>query len=99
MTRPATPSRFRDQLTTVLDDNVNVPVATVLAFEQALRADPGDAATRQAYHDWLLEHGCPTRAEQLAAGLTDQTPGEYKGAVRPGVRPEDSPFVADWAGY
>jgi uncharacterized protein (TIGR02996 family) len=95
MPRQAKPSQFRQQLAVLLDDNVNVPVPAALAFEQALREDPNDRATRQAYQDWLLEQGCPTRAEEVALGVLDPTAGEYTGAVRP----EGYHQAGDWADF
>src|SRR5262249_35594451 len=95
MDRPLKPSCFVTQLAVVLDDNLNVPVAAVLAFEQTLVENPADPATRGADRDWLLENGVPTRAEQLGRGVLDQTPGEYQGDVRPG----QSPYALDWADY
>jgi uncharacterized protein (TIGR02996 family) len=89
------PSRFAAQLATLLDDNVNVSVPAALAFEQALVENPADPATRNVYRDWLLENGCPTRAEQLARGVLDQPPGEYRGQVRP----EEAGYQLDWADY
>jgi uncharacterized protein (TIGR02996 family) len=95
MSQSLQPSRFAAQLATVLDDNVNVSVLAVLAFEQAVLEDPADLATRGAYHDWLLDNSCPTRAEQLAQGVLDQGPGEYQGLVRP----DQAEYVLDWADY
>ena len=95
MGRPMKPSRFAAELAVLLDDNVAVPVAAALAFEEALRESPGDAATLAAYRDWLMENGCPTRAEQLAQSVLDQGPGAYSGPVRP----DAAPYVLDWADY
>lgn len=95
MAKALTPGRFAAQIGVVLDDNVNVSVPTILAFEQALLENPNDPATRSAYHDWLLENDCPTRAGQLAGGVLDQTVGEYQGDVRP----EHASYQLDWAEY
>jgi uncharacterized protein (TIGR02996 family) len=95
MDSPLKPSRFAAALAAVLDDNVNASVSAALAFEQALLDNPADAATRAAYRDWLLENDCPTRAAQLADGLLDQAPGEYRGLVRP----EQAEYQLDWAEF
>lgn len=89
------PGRFAVQIATVLDDNIHAPVQAVLAFEQALLENPGDTATRAAYHDWLLENDCPTRARQISSGVLDQTPEVYRGLVRP----EQAEYQLDWADY
>jgi uncharacterized protein (TIGR02996 family) len=89
------PSQFRQQLAVLLDDNIHVSIPAALAFEQALLDNPNDEATRQAYQDWLQEQDCPTRAEQIAQGVLDQTSGEYTGAVRP----EGRQRVGDWADF
>jgi uncharacterized protein (TIGR02996 family) len=91
MDQATLPSEVARQLATALDDNLNAPVPTLLQFELALANNPADRATRMAYHDWLLEHGCPRRAEQLARQLQGQGPPEYTGPVRPAE-------VSDWAG-
>jgi uncharacterized protein (TIGR02996 family) len=93
--KPLKPSRFAAQLAVILDDNVNAPLSAALAFEQALLENPADAVTRSAYRDWLLEHDCPARAAQLAAGVLDQTPSVYRGDVRP----EQAEYQLDWAQF
>jgi uncharacterized protein (TIGR02996 family) len=95
MAKTLRPSRFAIQLAALLDDNVIAPLPAALAFEQALLENPADAVTRAAYRDWLLEHDCPTRAAQLAAGVLDQTPGDYQGDVRP----EQVEYQLDWAEF
>jgi uncharacterized protein (TIGR02996 family) len=35
----------------------------IQAFEDALKADPTDRASRMAYADWLDEHGSPDLAD------------------------------------
>jgi uncharacterized protein (TIGR02996 family) len=88
---PTRASEVAHEIATVLDDNLNVPVAEVLRFEIALADNPADSATRQVYHDWLLDHGCSRRAEQLTGELDDMPP-VYEGEVRP----QNPPY--DWAG-
>jgi uncharacterized protein (TIGR02996 family) len=88
---PTRPSDVAAEIATVLDDNLNVPLAELLPFELALADNPADADTRQVYRDWLLEHGCERRAEQLVAELSEEPP-VHEGPVRPA----DPPY--DWAG-
>jgi uncharacterized protein (TIGR02996 family) len=83
MDQATLPSDVARQLAVALDDNLHAPVSGLLQFELALANNPADRVTRQVYHDWLLEHGCTRRAEQLARELHDQGPPEYTGPVRP----------------
>jgi uncharacterized protein (TIGR02996 family) len=85
------PSDLAFEITTVLDDNLHVPLTEVLQFERALVENPADAVTRQVYRDWLLEHGCERRAGQLVAQI-EHEPEVYRGQVRPQTPPYD------WAG-
>jgi len=91
------PSEVAGQIATVLDDNVNVPVPVVLQFELTLANNPGDTTTRRVYRDWLLEHGCARRVEQLDGGTAGPMPAEYTGPVRPEAEAEQR--ALDWAGY
>jgi uncharacterized protein (TIGR02996 family) len=91
------PSDVAEQIAAVLDDNVNAPVPVLLQFELALANNPGDATARRVYRDWLLEHGCARRVEQLDQELGMHIPPEYTGPVRPEAVPDwEQP---DWAGY
>jgi uncharacterized protein (TIGR02996 family) len=85
------PSQVARHVGTVLDDSVHVPIARVVEFELALRERPTDHATRQVYHDWLLEQGCEKRAGELAQDLRGAAVHEYTGPVRPAR-------MADWSG-
>jgi uncharacterized protein (TIGR02996 family) len=91
MSEQRKPSDVAEQLATALDDNVNVPLPMLLQFELDLAEHPFDQTTRRCYYDWLLEHGCLKRAEQLAGELEEHDPPEYTGPVRPDE-------VYDWAG-
>jgi uncharacterized protein (TIGR02996 family) len=91
MDQATLPSDVARQLAAALDDNFHAPVPVLLQFELALANNPADRATRQVYHDWLLEHGCTRRAAELARQLADAGPPEYTGPVRP-------PAGTDWAG-
>lgn len=85
------PSDVKDALAAVLDDNLDVPIQRVIEFEMALRNSPADHDLKRIYRDWLLEHDCPTRANQLHRVLTKGLPPEYAGEVRPTSR-------YNWAG-
>jgi uncharacterized protein (TIGR02996 family) len=80
------PSQVAEQIAKVLDDNVHVPLEQLLQFERALGENPADRTLRLAYRDWLLEHGCIGRAEQLE----EHEPAVYDGPLQPAVD-------TDWA--
>jgi uncharacterized protein (TIGR02996 family) len=78
----------------VLDDNANVPVPRLLAFELALHDKPTDHDTRRVYLDWLLEHGCAKRAQEIEHQLqAPEVPPDYQGPVRP-----DPEEIRYWSG-
>jgi uncharacterized protein (TIGR02996 family) len=91
------PSEVAYQIAAVLDDNVHVPVPVLLQFELALANNLADVTTRRVYRDWLLEHGCARRVEQLDRELEVRNSQEYTGPVRPEAVADRS--ALDWAGY
>jgi uncharacterized protein (TIGR02996 family) len=92
MNSTSRPSEIAAQIATVLDDNLHVSVPRLMEFEQALVDNPTDHATRRVYRDWLLDHGCQKRAEQLERELEDKQPLEYTYSVRP-------ERISDWADF
>lgn len=55
----------REQLLTVLRDNRDLPVRTIVDFEMQVALDDENLGARLVYADWLEENACPTRAKQL----------------------------------
>lgn len=73
--------RFMPAVMFVLADNEHVPIREALVYERQLVERPTDRDVRAVYADWLKEHDCETREQQvrheLAAMLTfaEATPG------------------------
>jgi uncharacterized protein (TIGR02996 family) len=99
MSAPPRPSDVAFQVASVLDDNPNVPVPRLLAFELALYENPTDQDTRRVYLDWLAEHGCTRRAQEVERELREAPVGErpaYAGPVRPD--PEEMRYWSNLCG-
>jgi uncharacterized protein (TIGR02996 family) len=57
--------RFVPAMLFVLADNLQTPMDRVLDWERQLADAPDDATLREVYADWLRDHACKTREQQV----------------------------------